>query len=465
MDETEHRAAPARGGLRRTVSGGGDRVKHSRPLLGILVLAVVAAIALPLLNTMVIYPAYTEIMVGTFEDTARRLAVHATPPSIKHTRLTPAVLDTPSFLADVYRLESSFGLLKIKVLSPEGRILYSTNPREIDQQETDPVFREQVARGIRYARLGVMRDVPSGAGPVDIDTVHAFVPLMRGDTFLGAFEIVFDVTEPKKQLERFNTYATAGTFLISFCLLIIVLILLRMEALKEHARQTAERLRSDVEHITRHDIKTPLLGVLNGITYLENYTSLDEEQQGMLDDMRRAVNTGMDLINRSLDLYKMERGSYQYAPAALDGLLVCGRVLDDLSGLARAKGVAVQATLGGGPIGRDQTLTVSAEENLLYAILANLVKNAIEASNEGDRVNIRLDAGRDFVVAVNNPAVVPQAVRDNFFSKYATAGKHTGTGLGTYSARLMVEVMGGTIAMETSEENGTTVTVTLPMQS
>ena len=57
---------------------------------------------------------------------------------------------------------------------------------------------------------------------------------------------------------------------------------------------------------------------------------------------------------------------------------------------------------------------------------------------------------------------MPVKIRKQFFDKYATFGKKHGTGLGTYSARLMVEAQKGEISMETSEEQGTTITVTLP---
>jgi len=53
-------------------------------------------------------------------------------------------------------------------------------------------------------------------------------------------------------------------------------------------------------------------------------------------------------------------------------------------------------------------------------------------------------------------------VREHFFDKYATAGKSGGTGLGTYSARLMAYTMGGDISFETSAEHGTTLTVRFP---
>jgi two-component system sensor histidine kinase/response regulator len=59
--------------------------------------------------------------------------------------------------------------------------------------------------------------------------------------------------------------------------------------------------------------------------------------------------------------------------------------------------------------------------------------------------------------------VVPPDIREHFFDKFSTSGKLGGTGLGTFSARLIAQTQHGDIAMQTSDtDNTTTVTVTLP---
>jgi two-component system, sensor histidine kinase and response regulator len=53
-------------------------------------------------------------------------------------------------------------------------------------------------------------------------------------------------------------------------------------------------------------------------------------------------------------------------------------------------------------------------------------------------------------------------MRDNFFDKYTTSGKSKGTGLGTYSAKLMARTQSGTIKLDSSKQDETTVVITLP---
>jgi two-component system, sensor histidine kinase and response regulator len=57
---------------------------------------------------------------------------------------------------------------------------------------------------------------------------------------------------------------------------------------------------------------------------------------------------------------------------------------------------------------------------------------------------------------------MPEQIRDTFFDKYATAGEPGGTGLGTYSARLIAETLGGEISLDMSDEVGTAIHIRFP---
>ena len=64
---------------------------------------------------------------------------------------------------------------------------------------------------------------------------------------------------------------------------------------------------------------------------------------------------------------------------------------------------------------------------------------------------------------LTSSATVPADIRESFFDKYVTKGKKGGTGVGTYSAKLLTEAQHGNIAMMTSDsDNETIITVSLP---
>jgi signal transduction histidine kinase len=91
------------------------------------------------------------------------------------------------------------------------------------------------------------------------------------------------------------------------------------------------------------------------------------------------------------------------------------------------------------------------------------VKNACEAAPEKSLVTVTLNDETPLRVTIRNRGAVPVEIRQRFFDKFVTHGKQSGTGLGTYSAKMLAEAQNGTISLAVDEpENQTTLTVTLP---
>lgn len=223
------------------------------------------------------------------------------------------------------------------------------------------------------------------------------------------------------------------------------------EALKENVR-----LREEVERIGRHDLKTPLNSIVAVPRLLREERKLGPEADELLGIVERAGYRILSMVNLSLDLYKMEQGSYVLRPDAVDLADLVRKVEADVRMHAAAKQVRVAVSADSAPY-------AWAEELLCYSLLANLLKNAVEASPEGGTVRLAVQAGPDqtVLVVIHNAGAVPEGLRANFFQKYATLGKASGTGLGTYSARLMARVQDGDVRMHTSDAAGTTLTVQL----
>ena len=130
---------------------------------------------------------------------------------------------------------------------------------------------------------------------------------------------------------------------------------------------------------------------------------------------------------------------------------------------AQTKGVGIVLSSGGQTLAAGRKLHAWGSELLCYSIIANLIKNAVEASPEGGTVGVDCEVGAgDVVLRIHNKGVVPATMRERFFEKYATSGKVGGFGLGTYSAHLMAQVQSGDLLMYTSEADGTTLSLRLP---
>ena len=171
----------------------------------------------------------------------------------------------------------------------------------------------------------------------------------------------------------------------------------------------------------------------------------------------------LGMINLSQDMYKIEKGVYELRPVSVNLSPLIKRLLVEAHPLVGARRITVEVTYDGKPWKEISPLRISGEELLCHSLFSNLLKNAMEASPEGGVVQIALGKGEDFnTVAIKNRGAVPREMRDKFFDKYASSGKKGGTGLGTYNAMLIAKLHCGDIKMETSEQDGTTITVFLP---
>ncbi|SDH23162.1 PAS domain-containing sensor histidine kinase [Roseospirillum parvum] len=223
-------------------------------------------------------------------------------------------------------------------------------------------------------------------------------------------------------------------------------------------RKRAEEFREDMERIMRHDLRSPIAATSAGINILRMADTLTDDQRQTLDMMELSTRRQLSLLDLSMALYRMEAGTFDPASEAVDLGAVLGEVRGELAHLAGNSAATVRLEARGRPV-------AVGDPWLCRTLFTNLVRNAIEAlPGPGLAVTIDLasEAGRA-VVRITNPGEVPPAIRDRFFEKYATSGKAGGTGLGTYSARLMARAQGGALELDTSTPGQTTLTVTLPL--
>lgn len=229
----------------------------------------------------------------------------------------------------------------------------------------------------------------------------------------------------------------------------------RQLEVKNTALGRAMQVQEEVERIARHDLKTPLNSIAAIPALLRKRRQADETEETLLSMIESSARRVLRMVSLSLDLFRMEEGSYVFMPKTVDIVALVHGVMRDLTEEAQEKGVEFRTD------GCEQAVFVHAEDVLCYSIIANLAKNALEAAPERTTVEFSIRSGDPVRLSIHNDGAVPLAVRTTFFEKYSTYGKVQGTGLGTYSARLMARVQRGELTMETSEAAGTTLTVSL----
>lgn len=226
----------------------------------------------------------------------------------------------------------------------------------------------------------------------------------------------------------------------------------------------AARQHENVEYIMRHDLKGPLAGVIGLVQALEEDDSANHKQVEQLRMIEETVLQVLDMINLSTELFKIETGHFQ-----LDAKPVkIGNILRRIGEMARttfAEKHLIIAVDTDVPVGLEIPHAFG-DAMFCYSLFQNLIKNACEAAPPHRRVNITLMDENPLRIMIQNKGAVPAEIRDNFFNKFVTYGKQGGTGLGTYSAKLLTEAQHGEISLTVSDqENLTTIVVTLPRYS
>jgi signal transduction histidine kinase len=219
---------------------------------------------------------------------------------------------------------------------------------------------------------------------------------------------------------------------------------------------THAKRRQALERIFLHDFANTL-GALSGQVDLLASRNLDPESRQLVRRAREITDLLILEIRAHKQLMEAESGSLVTTPITFRAQEVLREVTELAGQMEAAQGKRlVVATEGPDP-------ELTSDITLLMRVLVNLVKNALEASHPGEAVSLGCQAGPSGVTFwVRNQGYMPESVRHQVFKRsYSTKG--VGRGLGLYSSRLLVQrYLGGSIAFDSSPDQGTEFRVSLP---
>jgi len=230
---------------------------------------------------------------------------------------------------------------------------------------------------------------------------------------------------------------------------------------KNHlALREAARFKADVEQITRHDLNSPLTTVID---LPQRMLSDENLSNGLRDMLQRIEDAGRSLLamtNLSSALFKMEQEAYTLAPAKIDLTAEARKVLSALEDAARTRGIRLQLIVNGADT--PAPVHFMGEELLCHSMIWNIVDWAVEASPQEDSVLVSIESKSSSLIRIDITCKTgaPLELRDIFFEKYA-CDKKSGTGLRTYSARLIARTHGGD-AIVSSKDGKVVISIFLP---
>ncbi len=230
-------------------------------------------------------------------------------------------------------------------------------------------------------------------------------------------------------------------------------------------RRQAEEMKALYDLIMRHDLKSPLSGMMGllGVMHDGLAGDLTVKQKDLLQRAMRSGDRMAAIIATSLDLEKLRRGTLRLDLSDVDLYSVVRESFETLADQARRAEVSLKLRSGVRPASAEDLLVLQLDPIHLQRAVDNLVKNAIEAAPAGTDVLVTIEEtdGSASIRVQNGGDPIPPPVRATLFHPFSTYGKRGGTGLGIYGVKLAVEAMGGSIRYETGEA-GTLFEIAFP---
>jgi PAS domain S-box-containing protein len=228
------------------------------------------------------------------------------------------------------------------------------------------------------------------------------------------------------------------------------------------AKQEAERLaqtRSEFLANMSHEIRTPMNGVLGMLNLLKE-SPLSDEQRDLLGTAETSAKHLLEILNDILNLAKIEAGQMKLERTPTDLKRLVRETCEMVRPQARLKEILLREELPG-----DAELYAYADPTRLRQVLLNLLSNAIKFTEQGEVVArlVCLSAGAEQLrcrFEVQDTGIgIPSEKQAQIFEPFrqadgSTTRKYGGTGLGLAISRKMVELMGGSMGVESEVGKG-----------
>ena len=238
-----------------------------------------------------------------------------------------------------------------------------------------------------------------------------------------------------------------------------------------HTAENANRAKTTFLNNMSHDIRTPMNAII-GFTNIAMKHEPKPEVRGCLEKIRESSDHLLTLINDVLDISRIESGKIKFAPIPVDITVVADTVLSIMQGFLSNRNIAFHTDLA-----IPEKPCVLADAVRIREVLVNILGNAVKFTEDGGTIAFEASyhPGADDRHIMVRYRIVDTGVgmREEFvehifdeFSQEDNGARtqYKGTGLGMAITKRYVDLMGGTISVESKKGEGSAFTVEIPLE-
>ena len=273
----------------------------------------------------------------------------------------------------------------------------------------------------------------------------------RESLLAGAFDYIDKMAMTRELLDRSIRFAVAAFRYES-----------DLRAAMEEARGQAQ-LNRRILAVVSHEMRSPRRSIVGYANYIAG-ECVDTASRDAATKMRNASLHLQDFLDNLSEFVRLDEGAAVLRVETVDLTKVISEIVDIFEPYARHKGVAIRTS-----IAEDVPVSIAADRLRLRQVVANILKNAVNFSDQGE---VRILANREqraLVVRIEDDGVgmsesrLKEVLEFDISRQLPRRELEGGMGIGLAICRRLVRLMGGTMQIESAEGFGSVVELRLPL--
>lgn len=244
-----------------------------------------------------------------------------------------------------------------------------------------------------------------------------------------------------------------------------------LQKLEESQKELSEALDKERElneiksrfvSMASHEFRTPLSTVLSSASLLSKYTTTEDQEKRNrhIEKIKGSVKHLNDILEDFLSLGKLDEGKVEAQPAEFDLKKFIAETVDEVEGLLKDNQKILTEHIG--------QSTIHTDKKLLKNIVINLLSNAIKFSDDGAAINLRSKVnGHSAEITISDTGLgISKEDQEHLFTSFFRGKNVTniqGTGMGLHIVKRYIDLLNGTVTLDSELNKGTTVTFVIPI--